>query len=72
MSEWKDISTAPHETPILMAWFDDWQRKWEYKAGLFSHGKRYGNGWSNYSEHGYATHWMELPTPPVALGEGKQ
>jgi|SRR5687768_348673 len=70
---WRDISTAPHETYVLLGWWDE--GKWNCETGLASHGWR-RNGVSNMSRHGQATHWRMLPDgPPLTAatsnGSGK-
>jgi hypothetical protein len=59
---WQDISTAPHETRVLLGWWRD--GVWLCETGMASHGWS-RNGISNMSLHGQATHWQPLPSPPV-------
>lgn len=62
---WQPVETAPHETNILLGYWKDWpKREWVTEVGWYSRGQRFKNGHSNYSRHGYATHWMPLPDPP--------
>jgi len=66
--EWQPVSTAPHDEVVLLYW-QDWQGFHYMEATRFSTGERSPNGYSNRSEHGYATHWMPLPAPPETPGE---
>lgn len=64
--DWKLIETdrPPHGEPVLLFW-PDWQDGSPcMEARPYSTGERLKNGYSNYSEHGSATHWMPLPAPP--------
>lgn len=63
MSDWKAVETAPHETYVLLGWWDD--GKWNSATGFASHGWS-RNGISTMSRHGQATHWMPLPEPPAS------
>lgn len=69
---WREITDderPPHDTPLLL-----WQPpSMSHPAGLiearpFSTG-RSGKGWSEYSQHSWATHWMPLPASPPTAGE---
>ncbi len=61
---WNPIDTAPHEVRVLM-----WSPDGTMEVGFASFGQRTqlsnGDIVSNMSCHGYATHWMPLPTPPA-------
>lgn len=69
-AEWRpigeDFPAPPHDAPVLlwspptMGHPDGW-----FEARPFSTG-RSGPGWSEYSQHSWATRWMPLPTPPAA------
>lgn len=65
---WRTMDSAPHATPILLAWPSPFEGVWEYEAGFASGGHRYPSGHSSVWHHGSATHWQPLPTPP----EGEQ
>ena len=56
---WLTIESAPHEEIILM-----WSSQFGYEAAMFSQGETLSNGYSNYSEHSWATHWQPLPQAP--------
>ena len=69
---WREITDderPPHDTPVLL-----WQPpSMSHPNGLiearpFSTG-RSGKGWSEYSQHSWATHWMPLPASPSTAGE---
>ena len=70
-SGWRAIETdtPPHDVPVLL-----WQPpSMSHPNGLiearpFSTG-RSGKGWSEYSQHSWATHWMPLPASPSTAGE---
>lgn len=70
-SGWRVIETdtPPHDVPVLL-----WQPpSMSHPNGLiearpFSTG-RSGKGWSEYSQHSWATHWMPLPASPSTAGE---
>jgi hypothetical protein len=56
---WQVVETAPKDVEVLMCWEVEWpERRWEYASGLWGSTR---GGWN----HGQATHWMPLPTPPV-------
>ena len=61
---WRDIASAPHETRVLLAW-RDWldPTKWLLEVGNASWGQRFDNGYSNFSQHGQATHWRPVDPP---------
>jgi len=61
---WRAIDTAPHETYVLLGWWDD--GSWNSSTGFASHGWRRG-AFSTMSMHGQASHWMPLPAPPALL-----
>jgi len=64
MVEWRDIETAPHETLVVLGWFED--GVWKQDFGLASAGQRWPTGASNMWWHGSATHWLPLPPAPGA------
>jgi hypothetical protein len=55
--DWQPIETAPADTDVLLARWDEapWER-WLFKVGV-AHDTR--GGW-----HTTCTHWMPLPEPP--------
>ena len=70
---WRDIAedqpAPPHDTPVLLWSPPSLSRpNGEYEARPFSTG-RSGPGWSEYSQHSWATHWMPLPAAPQPKGE---
>lgn len=64
MVEWRDIETAPHETLVVLGWFEE--GVWKQDLGLASAGQRWPTGSSNMWWHGSATHWIPLPPAPGA------
>lgn len=63
----EDYPAPPHDVPVLL-WSPP---SMAHPNGLiearpFSTGRR-GIGWSEYSQHSWATHWMQLPEPPSFL-----
>lgn len=58
---WRLVETAPHETYVLLGWWDE--GKWNCATGFASQGWRRG-GVSTMSMHGQATHWRPLPAGP--------
>ena len=60
-TDWRPIETAPHETYVLLGWWDDGE--WNCQTGMATHGWR-RNGVSTMSQHGQATHWQALPAAP--------
>jgi len=65
-SGWQPIDTAPHEKRVLLGWRDWRDYQWCTDVGPATTGQRFGNGYSNLSQHGSATHWHPLPAPPSA------
>jgi hypothetical protein len=69
--KWRPIETAPKDsTPVLLGWYETWPNlEWitESAAAGNSDIARQGAGYL----HGYATHWMPLPKPPV-ISAGKE
>ena len=63
--DWQPIETAPHDEVVLLYW-KDWSGAEYMETARYSTGKRYENGYSDYSQHSWATHWMPLPAPPSA------
>lgn len=63
--QWRPIETAPHETLVVLGWYEGDVFKQE--IALASAGRRYPGGVSDMWWHGRATHWMPLPSPPEAL-----
>ncbi len=69
---WRDIENdpPPHDVPVLL-WSPPslgWPNG-QIEARPFSTG-RSGPGWSEYSQHSWATKWMPLPaSPSPATGE---
>ena len=64
---WQDIETAPHETLVVLGWYEGDTFKQE--IALASAGERFSNGYSNRWEHGQATYWMPLPPAPAKFPE---
>ena len=64
MVKWRPIDTAPHETLVVLGWFED--GVWKQDLGLASAGQRWPTGASNMWWHGSATHWLPLPPAPGA------
>lgn len=64
MVEWQPIETAPHETLVVLGWFED--GVWKQDLGLASAGQRWPTGFSNMWCHGSATHWLPLHPAPGA------
>lgn len=60
--QWQPIETAPHETLVVLGWYESGVFKQE--IALASAGERYPDGYSNRWWHGRATHWMPLPPDP--------
>ena len=60
-SAWQLISEVPppHNEVVLLFW-RDWRGAEYVEATRYSTGERLPNGYSNYSEHGWATHWMPI------------
>ncbi|MDY0074248.1 MAG: hypothetical protein RBR77_16580 [Thauera sp.] len=56
---WQPISTAPHETELLLGW-EEWDGAWRTDVSMATWGWRKGTV-SRMSQHGQATHWMPLP-----------
>ena len=50
---------APLDTPVLLAWWDDWSAEWKIEVN-FAGSER--GGW----RHGRATHWKPQPKPPTS------
>ena len=65
MMEWNDIKSAPppHNEVVLLYW-KDWSGAEYMEATRFSTGERLPSGYSSYSQHSYATHWLPLPPQP--------
>jgi hypothetical protein len=68
-NRWQPIETAPHETYVLLGWWDE--GKWNSATGFASHGWR-RDGISTMSWHGQATHWMPLPPAPSGSSSGRK
>ncbi|GAA4322039.1 hypothetical protein GCM10023144_01700 [Pigmentiphaga soli] len=49
---------CPLDTPVLLAWWDEWSGEWKIEANYAGSDR---GGW----RHGRATHWMPLPAPPA-------
>lgn len=60
--QWQPIETAPHETLVVLGWYEDGVFKQE--IALASAGTRYPGGASDMWWHGRARYWMPLPPPP--------
>lgn len=69
---WRDIETdpPPHDVPVLL-WIPPMlgYPNGNIEARPFSTG-RSGNGWSEYSQHSWATMWQPLPASPIPAKEG--
>lgn len=61
--QWNPIETAPHETLVILGWYDE-NGVFKQEIALASAGRRYPGGTSDMWWHGLATHWMPLPDPP--------
>lgn len=67
---WREITedqSPPHDTPVLLWSPPCFSHDGQFEARPFSTG-RSGPGWSEYSQHSHATHWMPLPTAPKREG----
>jgi hypothetical protein len=68
---WRPIETAPKDgTPVLLGWYETWPKlEWVTESAAAGNADiaRQGAGYL----HGYATHWMPLPKPPV-ISAGKE
>lgn len=66
---WRPIDSAPHETLVVLGWYetDFWGENgvWKQEIGLASAGSRNSLGYSNRWFHGSATHWMPLSPAPT-------
>ena len=62
--QWNLIDSAPHETLVVLGWYDE-SGVFKQEIGLASAGRRYPGGASDMWWHGQATHWLPLPTPPL-------
>lgn len=60
---WQPIETAPHETLVVLGWYEG--DVWKQEIALASAGTRYPNGYSDRWQHGRASHWRPLPAPPT-------
>lgn len=60
---WQPIETAPHETLVVLGWYEG--HVWKQEIALASAGNRYPNGYSDRWQHGRASHWRPLPAPPT-------
>lgn len=58
---WQPIETAPHETLVVLGWYEG--DVWKQEIALASAGTRYPNGYSDRWQHGRASHWRPLPDP---------
>jgi hypothetical protein len=65
---WRPIETAPLNEEVFLGWFD-MDGDWVSEVGEGSWGWRNEKA-NNISSHGYATHWMLLPTPPALRSSG--
>lgn len=61
---WHPIDSAPHETLVVLGWYDE-NEVFKQEIALASAGRRYPGGASDMWWHGRATHWMPLPAPPT-------
>lgn len=61
---WHPIDSAPHETLVVLGWYDE-NEVFKQEIALASAGRRYPGGASDMWWHGRATHWMPLPAPPL-------
>ncbi len=68
---WRPIETAPKDsTPVLLGWYETWPKlEWVTESAAAGNADiaRRGTGYL----HGYATHWIPLPKPPV-ISAGKE
>jgi hypothetical protein len=69
--DWRPIETAPKDgTPVLLGWYVTWPKlEWVTESAAAGNADiaRRGTGYL----HGYATHWIPLPKPPV-ISAGKE
>jgi hypothetical protein len=68
MSEWQDISTAPHGEEVLLGWWTQDGHggvNWECEVHAASWGWQ-RDGITYRGRRVQATHWMPLPSPPEA------
>lgn len=63
---WQPIETAPHQKRVLLGWRDWRDHQWCVEVGPATTGQRFGNGYSNLSQHGSATHWQPIPDGPAS------
>lgn len=68
---WHPIDSAPHETLVVLGWYDE-NEVFKQEIALASAGRRYPGGASDMWWHGRATHWMPLPAPPQFSKENKE
>ncbi len=77
-SAWRDISTAPRDGKIILAFriVDDETQNWKMELVSWNAYREVGmgdsqwDGWPRYTPE--PTHWQPLPAPPKARGgEGK-
>ena len=71
---WQEITDdcrPPHEEVVLLYW-QDWSGAEYVEAARFSTGQRFDSGYSNYSQHGYATHWRPVPSTAAIRSLGSQ
>lgn len=63
--KWETVETAPHETLLILGWWEG--ETFRQEVNSYSTGERWDDGFctrSNMSFHGRATHWMPLLPPP--------
>lgn len=72
--EWLPIeedNPPPHKETLLLFHVDFMGRE-IYETAPFSTGERLPNGFSNYSQNAYATHYMRLPASPKKRTNNEQ
>ena len=84
MGEWSDISSAPEDGTVFLAW-GRWEKhpatvKWDSEAKDFVYvcdGERVIQSTGDYfrivyKDDGGFTHWQPLPAPPLSKFPGKE
>lgn len=68
--QWKKVDTSLHEKPVILGWYGS-DGEWNQEIGMFSRGKRNAIGYSNYSEHSFAIHWIGPPRAAIVMKAGE-